>query len=677
MSLSYRRKRCCSSLVSSGMMIITLLLAATVGSEVYADKRDEYDKEVMNNEQFRRHLEATSAETFANWTPEKKNRAIPLDLKLRSSELDGTAYLAGHGSYAQFFLEGGKGISTASNRADKGDKIVRSRNLDANIPFNYVNEVIEVADTSPSRAHKLELVSSKGLRGQQQHQKDDDRTLLQRKKQDTISLKSFEFTDTTTTFEHTDSQDYEMQPTSSGRELTRNRWKDRNNNMNEEMMARNKKNKESKKNKTMNEEKDATNIMNEGGRKEKKSPNISSFSPTQNTGIKDSQAFILIARPSPATNAPITAVMFQITDPKGKVSSWITVPQVGNDKYQIKIDGFSRHKGTRWSYEMLVQDASGKKSTTGAVAVNVDGGGGTDNSVEAPHPAPASSQTQAMRQQVVSDNDWPYGGSIRGSSGKILFEFKGQGEFVCSGTVVMDGNNGLSPNDSNGRSIIQTAAHCAYNDVLKEFATNAMFIPDQASTKSGSSNYNCNDDKMGCWKLSFAVVSQGWAEAEFPDNVGYDYAYYVVHDDPGTTHSGGYSRDLTGVLDVDVDPVKIDFDYNGQDFTFALGYSSDHDPNVRYCSMDQSTINGVSWYENLWLNKCGLGGGASGGPWVVDMDENGIGTLISINSWGFDDTIGMAGPTLNTGSGSFAECLFQKALTAPDPGKEGGYVVSC
>lgn len=123
----------------------------------------------------------------------------------------------------------------------------------------------------------------------------------------------------------------------------------------------------------------------------------------------------------------------------------------------------------------------------------------------------------------------------------------------------------------------------------------------------------------------------------------YDYAFYVVDNSPNA-HSGGYSSGLSGILEKDVQPANIDFNTNHKDFTVALGYSADKDPNFRYCSMDADNINGVPWYTNLWLDDCGMTGGASGGPWTRDMDESGVGTVISVNSWGFMDKKGMAGP---------------------------------
>lgn len=50
---------------------------------------------------------------------------------------------------------------------------------------------------------------------------------------------------------------------------------------------------------------------------------------------------------------------------------------------------------------------------------------------------------------------------------------------------------------------------------------------------------------------------------------------------------------------------------------------------------------------------------------------------MSLNSWGFTDGPGMAGPSLQTSSGSKAQCLFNVAQTAQDPGSTRGYAIAC
>lgn len=71
-----------------------------------------------------------------------------------------------------------------------------------------------------------------------------------------------------------------------------------------------------------------------------------------------------------------------------------------------------------------------------------------------------------------------------------------------------------------------------------------------------------------------------------------------------------------------------------------------------------------------------MSGGASGGPWVQDMNEEGVGRIVSINSWGFSHRDGMAGPSFETKGGSWAECLFDKARKGSDPGRQGGHIVT-
>lgn len=122
----------------------------------------------------------------------------------------------------------------------------------------------------------------------------------------------------------------------------------------------------------------------------------------------------------------------------------------------------------------------------------------------------------------------------------------------------------------------------------------------------------------------------------------------------------------------------IDFDSKlKDDFTVALGYSEESDPSFQYCSNKLSTINGIDDYTNLWIKNCGIHGGASGGPWTINMDDSGVGTIVSLSSWGYSKSFGVAGPVLRTESGSYAECLLRKAKNATDPGRIGGYVVDC
>ena len=70
---------------------------------------------------------------------------------------------------------------------------------------------------------------------------------------------------------------------------------------------------------------------------------------------------------------------------------------------------------------------------------------------------------------------------------------------------------------------------------------------------------------------------------------------------------------------------------------------------------------------------------SSGGPWFQPLNEsNGTGPIISVNSWGYTTSPGMAGPKLN---GTSAECLLgaakNNAFTDGAADGDAGYAVTC
>ncbi len=73
-----------------------------------------------------------------------------------------------------------------------------------------------------------------------------------------------------------------------------------------------------------------------------------------------------------------------------------------------------------------------------------------------------------------------------------------------------------------------------------------------------------------------------------------------------------------------------------------------------------------------------MSGGSSGGPWIQPMG-NGVGPLISVNSWGYTNSPGMAGPKL---SGTSAFCVYDAAANMttffdnPADG-DAGHAIQC
>lgn len=75
---------------------------------------------------------------------------------------------------------------------------------------------------------------------------------------------------------------------------------------------------------------------------------------------------------------------------------------------------------------------------------------------------------------AVGDTGWLKGGTVQEAVGRLLFTMP-DGDYICSATAVADAA-------ADGRSVVLTAAHCAYDDHNKAFASNALFIPNQDGT---------------------------------------------------------------------------------------------------------------------------------------------------------------------------------------------------
>jgi hypothetical protein len=356
----------------------------------------------------------------------------------------------------------------------------------------------------------------------------------------------------------------------------------------------------------------------------------------------------------------IKSIKFNIWKTGGSTQSF--TPTLGTDNtWSISLQGFTTGN---WNWNVVVKDNGAKGGNTATsqtvnftVDTNSSGGSGSGGT------------TGAISNEKGTDGD-----SVQTASGRIYFEMLSNAKkkqwngYVCSGTVATDGTD--------GRSIIVTAAHCVYDDVNKAFARNVLFIPDQAGTTASGTDLNCGNDPFGCWAPSGGVVDVKWTTLTFPNNVAWDYAYYVVSD--SGAHTG--TETLTDALDSVVGSLEINFEEpnyskpDNTDVTTAIGYSYSDDPNLMYCEDHMTTTGSVNW----WLPGCGLSGGASGGPW--NQLTAGNGPIISVNSWGYTNQPGMAGPKLY---GTSAECVFGKAksseLSAFNGASDGyaGAAVSC
>src|SRR4029079_5527585 len=109
---------------------------------------------------------------------------------------------------------------------------------------------------------------------------------------------------------------------------------------------------------------------------------------------------------------------------------------------------------------------------------------------------------------------------------------------------------------------------------------------------------SCSNDPLGCWVPGFGVVDLNWTTRTFPDNVHWDYAFYVVPDTGA--HQAGSGSPVSQALDSAVGPMDISFTapaLNG--LTHALGYSYDVDPQFMYCADGLESLDS----DDYWLGN--------------------------------------------------------------------------
>lgn len=404
---------------------------------------------------------------------------------------------------------------------------------------------------------------------------------------------------------------------------------------------------------------------NAGPGNDTSAPSISDMDPGANATIGESHTFSAVVTDDASG---VRSVSFVIRYPSGLTESF-QAGAAGNDVWVVNFRGFT---DGNWSWWVEARDGArkgGNRASSAELPFVVDTGG-----------SGGGGSSGATAPDTVTNAEWTAGGDVQTAAGRVYFEMPSNARrkgpwngYVCSGTVVTDATD--------GRSMILTAAHCVYDDVNKAYARNVLFVPNQAGTSGSGTDLNCNNDPLGCWVPSFGVVDTNWTTRTFPDNIPWDYAYYVV-DDSGS-HAGASSGSDSLEAAAGALPVSFFLPYSDDgveggsslDFTHALGYSYSEDPNFMYCAEDMTTEGDDNW----WLPSCGLSGGSSGGPWVQPMNSSGSGPVMSVNSWGYTNSPGMAGPKLVNTS---AECVFEMAKTldwstADGPDGDAGHDEPC
>ena len=268
---------------------------------------------------------------------------------------------------------------------------------------------------------------------------------------------------------------------------------------------------------------------------------------------------------------------------------------------------------------------------------------------------------------------WGNGGDVQTAVGRLLYEMYVEDEFgvaewryyLCTGSAI---NDGVS-----GRSIILTAAHCIFNEQTQTFTRNVLFIPNQAETTGGRTDFDCHNDPLGCWVVSFGVIDRMWARRGFDPNTApelrvtnhpWDFGYYVVEDSRahfGAELDSEALDEVVPALTVDFKAPDLNDGASGNGWAYALGYEGRFDPALTYCADGLTIENNHMQYYVFHLPYCGLVGGSSGGPILSGFSvDDGVGKIVSLNSFGFSGLLGMRGPQLYRHT---AKCRLEEAKT--------------
>ncbi len=209
---------------------------------------------------------------------------------------------------------------------------------------------------------------------------------------------------------------------------------------------------------------------------------------------------------------------------------------------------------------------------------------------------------------------WDGGGAIAARSGKIFLTVGGD-DFVCSGSVIQDDGDP-------GRSLVLTAAHCAYDNEDHVWASDWIFVPDWDAAPT----YDCATVARDCWVAGALVIHAAYA-AEDGLSVAaaqHDYAVAVV----GQGLHGGGQLDSLGAYPVRIgtvpagDPVDV--------FGYPAAAPFDGDRLVRCTGMVE-----LSALVGGWGTPCDMTPGASGGPWLLGSSDpaDGSGSVGSVSSY--------------------------------------------
>lgn len=217
---------------------------------------------------------------------------------------------------------------------------------------------------------------------------------------------------------------------------------------------------------------------------------------------------------------------------------------------------------------------------------------------------------------------WNNGGEISHTVGKVFFTLR-KVDYVCSATSI----------NSTNRDTLITAGHCV-NNGPGEFATNWVFIP----------QYSPGNEPYGRWTARTLYAPTAWTEH---GELNQDFGFAVLN-----SHGSKHLADAVGTQAVGFNTPR-----GAHIHSFGYPELAPYKGDALYlCEADpQQDTRGSD--QGI---PCDMTEGSSGGPWLADFNGS-TGTIVSINSFGYDDIPNvMWGPYL----GDTAESLYGTAQSS-------------
>jgi hypothetical protein len=245
----------------------------------------------------------------------------------------------------------------------------------------------------------------------------------------------------------------------------------------------------------------------------------------------------------------------------------------------------------------------------------------------------------------TTGSSWSTDDNVAKTTGKVLFEMDGS-YWVCSASVVR--------NQSSDQAVVLTAGHCVYDETNGAFATNWMFIPDYDAkpTSLTTDGSFCADTKYGCFTATALAVDSGFATAGgFNATATVNDFAFVVAGNGDESLDQFLSRNSLTAQQITFENATTTSDATLPtlgDGTWLFGYPAAKKykgTDLIYCKgpLGTDSLNGNATYGVA----CGMTGGSSGGPWLESLGTDGVGTAMSLNSYGYQGITAMYGPMFN------------------------------